>query len=80
MSALLDPGLLPGNPLDVWGTGADTRRLFSDCLRAMADDSGVGALALAVDFVREFDGVPLLSSAGRASTAAAAGTLVIATS
>ncbi len=53
---LLDPGLLPTNPLDVWGTGADTRQLFSDCLRCMADDPGVGVVALAVDLVAEYDG------------------------
>ncbi|MFL6098898.1 MAG: acetate--CoA ligase family protein [Actinomycetales bacterium] len=56
LTALLDPGLLPTNPLDVWGTGADTRRLFGDCLRVMADDPGVAAVALAVDLVPEFDG------------------------
>lgn len=53
---LLDPGLLPTNPLDVWGTGADTRRLFGDCLRTLAADPAVGAVALAVDLVPEFDG------------------------
>ena len=29
LAALLDPGLEAGNPLDVWGTGADTRELFA---------------------------------------------------
>lgn len=53
---LLDDGLAAGNPLDVWGTGADTRALFGGCLRAMADDPGVGATALAIDLVYEFDG------------------------
>ena len=52
----LDEGLAPTNPLDVWGTGADTRSLFAACLRAMADDPGVGVTALAVDLVTEFDG------------------------
>jgi acetate---CoA ligase (ADP-forming) len=56
LGALLDPGLVPTNPLDVWGTGADTRRLFADCLGAMAGDPGVGAVALAVDLVHEYDG------------------------
>jgi acetate---CoA ligase (ADP-forming) len=56
LADLLDPGLLPTNPLDVWGTGADTRRLFGDCLQAMADDPSVGAVALAIDLVPEFDG------------------------
>ncbi len=56
LGELLDPGLVPHNPLDVWGTGADTRGLFAASLRAMADDPGVGAVALAVDLVPEFDG------------------------
>ncbi|GAY13684.1 acetate--CoA ligase family protein [Mycobacterium sp. shizuoka-1] len=52
---LLDDGLAPGNPLDVWGTGADTRELFGGCLRALAADPGVAVTALAVDLVTEFD-------------------------
>lgn len=52
----LDDGLMPTNPLDVWGTGADTRGLIGACLRAMADDPGVAVTALAVDLVTEFDG------------------------
>ncbi|WP_445166723.1 acetate--CoA ligase family protein [Mycolicibacterium sp. Dal123E01] len=52
---MLDEGLEPGNPLDVWGTGADTRRLFGGCLRALVDDPGVAVTALAVDLVTEFD-------------------------
>ena len=55
IGALLDDGLLPTNPLDVWGTGADSRNLFGACLQAMADDPGVGVTALAVDLVTEFD-------------------------
>ena len=53
---LLDPGLEPTNPLDVWGTGADTEDLFGDALAALADDPAVGAVALAVDLVEEYDG------------------------
>ncbi|HEY7146144.1 MAG TPA: acetate--CoA ligase family protein, partial [Streptosporangiaceae bacterium] len=53
---LLDPGLEPGNPLDVWGTGADTRQLFASSLTALAGDPSVDAVALAVDLVRELDG------------------------
>jgi acetate---CoA ligase (ADP-forming) len=52
----LDDGLMPTNPLDVWGTGADTRNLFGVCLRAMSDDPAVAVTALAVDLVAEFDG------------------------
>jgi acyl-CoA synthetase (NDP forming) len=56
IGGMLDDGLAPTNPLDVWGTGAGTRNLFGSCLRAMADDPGVGVAALAVDMVTEFDG------------------------
>ncbi|HYJ57552.1 MAG TPA: acetate--CoA ligase family protein [Mycobacterium sp.] len=56
IGARLDEGLTPTNPLDVWGTGADTRGLFGACLRAMADDPAVAVTALAVDLVTEFDG------------------------
>jgi acyl-CoA synthetase (NDP forming) len=55
LGTLLDPGLRPDNPLDVWGTGADTRALFADCLRCMAGDPAVGAVALVVDLVVEYD-------------------------
>ncbi|MCV7421097.1 acetate--CoA ligase family protein [Mycobacterium yunnanensis] len=53
---LLDDGLVATNPLDVWGTGADTRALFRACLRVMVDDPAVAVTALAVDLVPEFDG------------------------
>jgi acyl-CoA synthetase (NDP forming) len=56
LTELLDPGLLPTNPLDVWGTGADTRELFAASLTALAADPRVAAVALAVDLVRELDG------------------------
>jgi acyl-CoA synthetase (NDP forming) len=56
LADLLDPGLVPANPLDVWGTGADTRRLFAGSLLALAADPAVQAVALAVDLVHELDG------------------------
>jgi acetate---CoA ligase (ADP-forming) len=56
LAGLLDPGLVPANPLDVWGTGADTRDLFGACMLALADDPAVDAVALAVDLVHEYDG------------------------
>jgi acetate---CoA ligase (ADP-forming) len=56
LAAVLDPGLAPGNPLDVWGTGRDTEPLFAECLSALAADPAVAAIALAVDLVPEFDG------------------------
>jgi acyl-CoA synthetase (NDP forming) len=56
LARLLDPGLAPVNPLDVWGTGAATRELFAASLTALADDPAVAAVALAVDLVHELDG------------------------
>ncbi|HEU5390720.1 MAG TPA: acetate--CoA ligase family protein [Streptosporangiaceae bacterium] len=56
LARLLDEGLAPDNPLDVWGTGRDTEELFTSCLDALAADPSVGAVALAVDLVPEFDG------------------------
>ncbi len=56
LADLLDPGLVPANPLDVWGTGADTRDLFGGSLQALAADPAVAAVALAVDLVHELDG------------------------
>ncbi|MDT5176068.1 MAG: hypothetical protein QOJ95_266 [Mycobacterium sp.] len=53
---LLDEGLTATNPLDVWGTGADTRSLFRACLQVMMADPAVAVTALAVDLVTEFDG------------------------
>jgi len=56
LAAVLDPGLEPANPLDVWGTGRDPEALFTEALLALADDPGTGAVALAVDLVPEHDG------------------------
>jgi acyl-CoA synthetase (NDP forming) len=56
LADILDPGLIPTNPLDVWGTGADTRSLFARSLLTLAEDPSVTAVALAVDMVRELDG------------------------
>ena len=56
LEALLDPGLVATNPLDVWGTGAGTRELFAGSLAALARDESVDAVALAVDLITELDG------------------------
>ena len=56
LAALLDPGLEPANPLDVWGTGSRAEEQLSGSLAALADDPAVRAVALAVDLVHEFDG------------------------
>jgi len=55
LAAMLDPGLAPGNPLDVWGTGAATRELFGDCLLTLSQDDAVDAVVLCVDLVNELD-------------------------
>ncbi|MDX6323949.1 MAG: hypothetical protein QOK15_303 [Nocardioidaceae bacterium] len=52
----LEPGLVATNPLDVWGTGADSEALLTDCLDALADDPSVDVVAFAVDLVPEHDG------------------------
>jgi acyl-CoA synthetase (NDP forming) len=56
LAAALDPGLVPMNPLDVWGRGSDTVALFTECLGALADDPDTGVVALACDLVEEYDG------------------------
>ncbi len=56
LTGLLEEGLEGDNPLDVWGTGSDTERLFTDCMSTLADDDSVGVVALAVDLVEEYDG------------------------
>jgi acetate---CoA ligase (ADP-forming) len=77
LAKLLDPGLLPANPLDVWGTGADTRGLLAGALAALADEPAVAAVALAVDLVPELDGdrsypLALLDAAARTTKPLAA--------
>jgi acyl-CoA synthetase (NDP forming) len=56
LAGLLDPGLEPTNPLDVWGTGNDAEGLLADCLTTLADEPAVDVVALAVDLVPEYDG------------------------
>ena len=56
LAAVLEEGMSPANPLDVWGTGADTQPLFTECLAALAEDEAVDVTALVVDLVEEYDG------------------------
>jgi acetate---CoA ligase (ADP-forming) len=56
IAAVLAEGLLPTNPLDVWGTGSGTEELFTTCMSALADDPNVAAVALAIDLAEEYDG------------------------
>lgn len=58
LAGLLDPGLEPANPLDVWGTGRDTASTFAATLLTFAQDPAVAAVALSVDLVEELDGDP----------------------
>lgn len=72
LAGLLDPGLVPANPLDVWGNGDDTRALFAGSLQALAADPAVEAVALAIDLVHELDGdqsypLAMLDAADRTS-------------
>jgi acetate---CoA ligase (ADP-forming) len=55
LTDLLDEGLVGENPLDVWGSGADTAELLTESMTALADDESVGVVALAVDLVPEYD-------------------------
>ena len=56
LAGLLDPGLEPANPLDIWGTGARAQEQLSGALTTLAGDPAVAAVALAVDLVHEYDG------------------------
>lgn len=56
LATMLDAGLEPTNPLDVWGTGNDAEEQLAVCLVALADDPAVDVVALAVDLVPEYDG------------------------
>jgi acyl-CoA synthetase (NDP forming) len=56
LERFLDPGLTADNPLDVWGRGTDTERLFTGSLLALARDPAVSVVALAVDLISEYDG------------------------
>ncbi len=49
LSALLDPGLAPINPLDAWGTGNDYHRIYRDCLIALDSEPATGLTVFAVD-------------------------------
>jgi acyl-CoA synthetase (NDP forming) len=79
LAGLLDAGLEPSNPLDVWGTGASTRVLFRDCLLAMDADPAVEVTALAVDLVPEFDGDTSYPEAVLDAARSGAGPLVVLT-
>jgi acyl-CoA synthetase (NDP forming) len=56
LTEVLDPGLEPGNPLDMWGASANAQWQLTESLAALAADPAVSAIALAVDLVPELDG------------------------
>jgi acyl-CoA synthetase (NDP forming) len=49
----IDPGLEAANPLDAWGTGIDSDRIFTECYQALHDDPETAALAFVVDMTRQ---------------------------
>ncbi len=72
LAAVLDPGLEPANPLDMWGASARAQWQLTESLTALSADSAVLATALAVDLVPEFDGdrsypLAVLDAAGTTS-------------
>jgi acyl-CoA synthetase (NDP forming) len=50
LSENLDPGLEPGNPADLWGSGRDWQRTYRTCIAAMLADNAVGAFDFGIDF------------------------------
>ena len=53
LAAVLDPGLLPGNPVDAWGSSRDAEQVLAECLDALADDPATAAVAFCVDLTTE---------------------------
>ena len=56
LAQVLDPGLEPANPLDMWGGSTNAQRQLTESLVTLADDPAVDAVALAVDLLTEYDG------------------------
>ncbi|NOR67113.1 MAG: hypothetical protein GQ528_07140 [Woeseiaceae bacterium] len=50
---ILEPGVIPDNPLDAFGTGSDVVGTYRNCLLAQNDDPNTGLLLLAVDLARD---------------------------
>ena len=71
LAARLDPGLSPVNPLDAWGTGADTQAGFAELMGALVDDPDT---ALGVLFADIRDGYYLSEDYAAAMLAASART------
>jgi acyl-CoA synthetase (NDP forming) len=56
LAEVLDAGLEPANPLDMWGGSTNAQWQLTESLVILAGDPAVAAIALAVDLVPEFDG------------------------
>ena len=56
LAEVLDPGLEPGNPLDMWSASTQAQWHLTESLAALAGDPAVSVVALAVDLVTELDG------------------------
>ena len=56
LAEVLDPGLEPGNPLDMWSGSVKAQWQLTESLAALAGDPAVDAVAHAVDLLTEFDG------------------------
>ena len=66
---VLDPGMLPENPVDIYGDG---KMVLAECLEAVAQDEGVGIVAMVSNLV---EGRPrLMGMVKEAMTRAAAAT------
>ena len=71
IAARLDPGLVPNNPLDAWGTGADFETSFAECFKTLLADDNAALGIFAAD-IR--DGYYLSDGFASAAIAAAATT------
>jgi acetate---CoA ligase (ADP-forming) len=56
LAGVLDPGLEPANPLDMWSASTKAQWQLTESLAALADDPAVDVVALAVDLLAELDG------------------------
>lgn len=50
LTETLDPGLSPGNPADLWGSGRNWQQVFRTCIDAMIVDPAVGGFNFGIDF------------------------------
>jgi acyl-CoA synthetase (NDP forming) len=70
IAAHLDPGLVPNNPLDAWGTGLDFEAHFRECFTALLADDNAALGVFAADIRDRY----YLSDGFAAAAAAAAAT------